>query len=263
MRRYFRNCLKSAITNRKTFQAKVDKVILTEKMTDYNKQLEVAKTKEKEMKFLSQSIDTLVSWMQHDVLNMPGLEAKSRYELFDFVLYELNQLAKFHPHRIQSVCTTLKNQKPFLLAFTKVLNNKFEAIADEFIYPLEKIWEMCALQRCQHSSDTYAVRSLPLQDYFQNDFDAVEDAVLNALDSTERTSSMVENLHSRLKPYFYLRREIGFGYLDLLQFYLNHTPFLRSERAERKGKTPTEILTGKSHPHWLEILGYQRFKKAA
>lgn len=149
------------------------------------------------------------------------------------------------------------------MAFTEVLNDKFKLIAEEFVFPLEKIWEMCALQRCKHSSDGYAVRSLPLQDYFQADFDDVEDAVLEALDSTERTSSMVENLHSRLKPYFILRREIGFGYLDLLRFYLNHTPFQRSAREERKGKTPTEILTGQKHPHWLEMLGYQRFKKAA
>jgi len=263
MRRYFRNCLKTAITNRITLQEKVDKAILTKKMTNYNNQLEVANMKEEEVKYLSQSIDVLVSWMQHDILNMPGLEPESRYELFDFVLYELDQLAKCHPHRIQSVCTTLKNQKQFLLAFTEVLNNKFEIIADEFVYPLEKIWEMCALQRCQHSSNTYAIRSLPLQDYFDTDFDEVEDAVLKALDTTERTSSMVENLHSRLKPYFYLRREIGFGYLGLLQFYLNHTPFQRSERSERQGKTPTEILSGKAHPHWLEMLGYQRFKKTA
>jgi len=197
---------------------------------------------------------------------MPGLEPTSRYELFDFVLYELHQLALQHPHRIQSVCTTLKNQTHYLLAFMEVLNEKFKAIADEFVFPLEEIWKMCALQRCRHSGDTYAVRSLPLQDYFQADFDDVEDAVLEALDSTERTertSSMVENLHSRLSPYFFLRREIGFGYLDLLRFYLNHTPFQRSAREERKGRTPADILSGQTHPHWLEMLGYQRFKKAA
>lgn len=74
---------------------------------------------------------------------------------------------------------------------------------------------------------------------------------------------MVENLHSRLRPYYYLRREIGFGYLDLLRFYMNHTPFLRSARKERKNKTPTEILTGSPHTHWLEILGFMRFNKAA
>jgi hypothetical protein len=263
LRRYFRNCLKTAITNTKTLQAKVDKAVLTEKLETYHSQLEIAKTTEKEMHDLSTSIDTLVSWMQHDVLNMPGLEPNSRGELFDFILDEFNQLAKQHSHRIKKICTTLKNQKPYLLAFADVLNEKFQAIADEFIYPIEKIWEMCKLQRCKHSSDNYAVRSLPLQDYFGYDFDEIEDAVLEALDSTERTSSMIENLHSRIKPYFLLRREIGFGYLDLLQFYLNHTPFLRSAREERKNKTPTEILTGQPHPHWLEMLGYQRFKRAA
>jgi hypothetical protein len=263
LRRYFRNRLKSAMTNRLTMQNKVDRSLLTEKMTSYHQQLEIAKAHEKTAKQLSQSVDTLVDWMQHDVLNKPGLPPTLRNELFYFVLDEFNQLAIQHPHRIQAICTTLKNQKEFLLAFTEVLNTKFQLIADEFVYPLEKIWEMCALQRCKHSSDTYAVRSLPLQDYFQYDFDAVEDAVLDALDSTERTSSMVENLHSRLRPYFYLRQEIGFGYLDLLRFYLNHVPFQRSEREERVNKSPAEILTGNPHANWLEMLGFQRFKQAA
>ena len=263
MRRYFRNRLKSAITHHLTMQAKVDKALLSEKMTTYHQQLAIAKAHEKTAKQLSESIDILVNWMQHDVLSKPGLEPQSRYELFDFVLAELNTLAVQHPHRIEPVCTTLKNQKYFLLAFTEVLNTKFQCIADEFVYPLEKIWEMGRLQRCQHSSDSYAIRSLPLQDYFQTDFDEVEDAVLKALDTTERTSSMVENLHSRLRPYFSLRQEIGFGYLDLLRFYLNHVPFQRSEREERVNKSPAEILTKKPHPHWLDMLGFQRFKQAA
>jgi hypothetical protein len=263
MRRFFRNRLKNAITNRETITEKLKKARLVDKVEELQRHLQFSDAEEKEMKYLSRNIDTLVSWMQHDVLNMPGLAPAARYELFDFVLEELNQLAVQHPHRIQSVCTSLSNQKYFLLAFTEVLNEKFQAIADKHVLPLEKIWGMCALQRCKHSGDTYAVRSLPLQDYFQEDFDEVEDDVLTALDSTERTSSMVENLHSRIKPYFNLRYEIGFGYLDLLRFYLNHTPFQRSAKEERKGKTPTEILTGKPHEHWLEMLGFQRFKKAA
>ncbi len=263
LRRYFRNSLKSAITNRKTLQRKLDRSVLTTKNETYHSQLNVALMNEQEACYLSQSIDTLVSWMQHDVLNMPGLAPILRYELFDFVLNELKQLAKQHPHRIQSICTTLKNQKYFLLAFTEVLDKKFEAIGDKFVCPIEKVWAMCALQRCQRGSDNYAIRSLPLQDYFGYDFDEVEDAVLKALATTERTSSMIENLHSRIKPYFLLRREIGFGYLDLLQFYLNHTPFQRSAKEERRGRTPAEILTEQSHPHWLKMLGFQRFQKAA
>ena len=263
LRRYYRNSLKSAVTNRKTLEDKVNKTLLTEKFETYHEPLECALMKEKEIKELSQSIDTLVNWMQHDVLNMPGLAPTLRYELFDFVLSELMQLAQKHPHRIKSVCTTLKNQKYLLLAFTEVLDKKFQAIADEFVFPLEKIWEMCELQRCKNGSDRYAVRSIALQDYFGIEFDDVEDAVLKALGSTERTSSMVENLHSRLRPYFYLRREIGFDYLELLRFYLNHTPFERSAKVERAKKSPTEILTGNPHQHWLEMLGYQRFQKAA
>ena len=51
-------------------------------------------------------------------------------------------------------------------------------------------------------------------------------------------------------------------YLDLLQFYLNHRRLERSDRPQRKGKTPAELLTGQSHPHWLEMLGYSLFHRA-
>lgn len=112
--RYFRNRLKSAITNRLTMQDKV----LTEKMASYHQQLEIAKADEKTARQLSESIDILVNWMQHDVLNKAGVAPESRYELFAFVLSGLNTLALQHPHRIEAVCTTLKNQKHFLLAFT-------------------------------------------------------------------------------------------------------------------------------------------------
>jgi len=263
MRRYFRNQLKTAITQCEELKKKVDNNVVTKTQETYHDQLEVAMQQEQAAKQLSQSIDTLVGWMQHDVLNMPGVAPGDRYALFDFILDELNQLAKQHPHRIKDVCTTLTNQKYYLLAFTEVLNAKFQEIADKYVYSIEKIWAMCTLQRCQNGSDRYAIRSLPLQDYFGVEFDEIEEAVLHALNSTERTSSMVENLHSRLRPYFYLRREIGFGYLDLLRFYLNHTPFERSARTERKHKTPAEILNGKPHKNWLEMLGYCRFKKAA
>ena len=62
-----------------------------------------------------------------------------------------------------------------------------------------------------------------------------------------RASSVVENLNSRLRNYFFLRRQLGPDYLALLQFFLNHRRFLRSEHAERVGKSPAELLTGQSH----------------
>jgi hypothetical protein len=50
--------------------------------------------------------------------------------------------------------------------------------------------------------------------------------------------------------------------LELLRFFLNHRPFLRSHKPERRGKTPTQLLTAQDHPHWLEMLGFQRFRRA-
>ena len=76
-----------------------------------------------------------------------------------------------------------------------------------------------------------------------------------------RASSLVENVNSRLRTYFFLRRHLGPDYLELLRFFLNHRRLPRSERAERVGKSPAELLTGQRHGHWLELLGYQRFAR--
>jgi hypothetical protein len=40
-------------------------------------------------------------------------------------------------------------------------------------------------------------------------------------------------------------------YLAQLQFYLNHRRPERSDRPERVGKIPAELLTGQTHSHWL------------
>jgi len=46
-----------------------------------------------------------------------------------------------------------------------------------------------------------------------------------------------------------------------LQFFLNHRRFVRSDHAERVGKSPAELLTGQPQPHWLEMLGYTPFSR--
>ena len=86
-------------------------------------------------------------------------------------------------------------------------------------------------------------------------FHTLFDAATQAMTQTPRSSSLVENLNSRLRTYFTLRRHLGNSYLDLLRFFLNHRRFMRSRRAERNGKSPRELMTGSGHPHWLTLLG--------
>ncbi len=144
-----------------------------------------------------------------------------------------------------------------------MLNEKFKAIGEQFNLPIDVIWEMCKLQRCDLDGIHYVIRSVPLEQELGGRFDEVEDAVIKALVETERTSSMIENLNGRVRKYIRNRKEIGHGYLDLLRCFLNHKPIVRSARTDRRGKSPAEILLGKPHAHWLELFGFERFKRAA
>ena len=80
-------------------------------------------------------------------------------------------------------------------------------------------------------------------------------------DRVVQASSVVENLNSRLRSYFFLRRQLGDDSLTLLQFFLNHRRYLRSENPSRAKKSPAELLTGEPHAHWLELLGSTRFSR--
>jgi len=73
---------------------------------------------------------------------------------------------------------------------------------------------------------------------------------------------MIENLNGRVRKHLTAHKKVGNDALGLIRFYFNHVPFKRS-RVHRTMKTPTQMLTGKDHPHWLEMLGYVLFKHAA
>ena len=67
-----------------------------------------------------------------------------------------------------------------------------------------------------------------------------------AIDRPPRLSSMVENLNSRLRWCFFLRRHLGDAHLSLLQFFLNHRVFMRSRRAERGWQGAQGTVDGSS-----------------
>ena len=120
---------------------------------------------------------------------------------------------------------------------------------------------ICLFQRKPKTSPAYWQRRDDLFHQLGSKFYAVLEAVVNAMESIHRSSSLVENLNGRLRNYFSLRRNLGQGYLDLLRFYLNHRTFMRSRRPEREGKSPAELMTGKPHAHWLELLGFELFRR--
>jgi len=136
-----------------------------------------------------------------------------------------------------------------------------EEIAHGFDVPTELVRWVYELEGIVRSEKRDPYRELNLREYLSAAFHPILDAVQDVLAATIRASSIIENLNSRLRNYFFLRRHLNQHYLDLLRFFLNHRRFLRSEHPERAGKSPVEILTERAQPHWLEDLGFKRFRR--
>jgi hypothetical protein len=224
-------------------------------------QLRRARPTEVQAIALADDVALLARWLREDVLAVSGLSYDARRELYDFVLSELRARQGACPHRLGPVCTALANQRDDLLAFAEQLDRDLAAVAAEYQVPLGLVREAFQVQVLSPYDTRRGPREAALRQALRGRCHAVSEAAAAVAAFVVRASSVVENVNSRLRNYFFLRRQLGPDYLALLQFFLNHRRFLRSERPERAGKSPSELLTGEGHGHWLELLGYTRFAR--
>src|SRR5271157_4393569 len=246
---------KGASSRRKTLQARIDRAGRRGSDDDLVFRLELARQTEIQANWLARDIRTLTQWLSHDVLALAGPALAARQVLFDFLVEELAHREPQDVRRIRPVRVALQNQRDDLLAFARVLDAKLADIAQANDMSEPLVREACVLQRLPSTSTAYWQGWNRLRAKLGCKFHTLFDAVTRAMAQTPRSSSLVENLNSRLRNYFTLRRHLGGSYLDLLRFFLNHRRFMRSRRAERNGKSPRELMTGQGHPHWLTLLG--------
>jgi hypothetical protein len=225
------------------------------------RRLALARRAEQKALTMAADVRVLTEWMEQDVLAVAGPPLAERERLYDFLVTELERYQDDCPHRIRPVVRMLRNHRTNLLAFVEVLQENLSQVAQRFAVPLTSVQTLCEIEALDRRSDLYWQRTARWQSLLKGRWHPIHQAVLEAMAQTPRASSLVENLNSRLRNYFFLRRQIGHGYLDLLRFFLNHRRFLRSDRPERVGQSPAELLTGQRHPHWLQILGYTRFHR--
>jgi hypothetical protein len=207
---------------------------------------------------LADDVAVLTHWLRADVLAVSGLPYPDRCALFDFIVAELQARVPHCPHRLGPVCTLLKNHRDELLAFALQLDEDLAKLAAAFEVPLASVRAVLELHTLDPRSPRRWQQEAIWREQWRGRFHLIEQAVRDLSQRVVRASSIIENLNSRLRSYFFLRRDVGSGYLELLQFFLNHRRFLRSEHPERVDQSPAELLTGQPHPHWLELLGYSR-----
>ena len=208
---------------------------------------------------LASDVSVLVRWLQQDILALAGPDHATRVELYNFVVAELRARQPLCEHRIRPVCTLLENQRDALLAFAAQLDQDLAQVGQEFAVSLEVVRQVLAVQSLSERDRRRWVGQERLWQQVSSRYHGLSQAVAAVAAAVVRASSVVENFNSRLRNYFFLRRQLGGDYLALLQFFLNHHRFVRSAHVERVGKSPAELLSGERHRHWLELLGYQRF----
>ncbi|HKM69656.1 MAG TPA: hypothetical protein VJX94_06245, partial [Stellaceae bacterium] len=171
--------------------------------------LELARQTETRANRLARDIRTLSQWLSHDVLALAGPALATRQELFDFLVEELARLELEDARRIRPVRVALENQRDDLLAFAGVLDEKLAAIAGVHDISALLVREACVLHRLPSTSTAYWQGWNRLRSKLGGKFHAVFDAVSRVMAETPRSSSLVENLNSRLRTYFTLRRHLG------------------------------------------------------
>lgn len=204
---------------------------------------------------LADDVAILVDWLRYDVLALAGPCHAERCALYDFVVCELQARVGHCPHRLRPICTYLANQRKEVLAFAQQLDADLDAVAKKFQVSVDLVRALLHVHTLSPHDCRHGPREAALRAQLRGRFYQVSQAVAGVARHTVRASSVVENLNSRLRSYFFLRRHLGADYLHLLQFFLNHRRFLRSEHAERVDQSPAELLTGHRHAHWLEMLG--------
>jgi hypothetical protein len=210
---------------------------------------------------LADEVALLTHWLQYDILSVAGPEYAIRRDLLDFVVAELCARESACPNRIRPVRTMLENQGDNLLAFAVQLDRDLTNLAKDWQISVATAREVLQVQDLPTWDSKQWPRVAALRETLRGRYHGVCAAVQELSDRVVRASSMVENLNSRLRSYFFLRRQLGNDYLTLLQFFLNHRRYLRSDDPSRVGKSPAELLTGEPHAHWLELLGYTRFTR--
>jgi hypothetical protein len=224
-------------------------------------QLRYAREAETQAVIVADEVSALIGWLRQDVLAVSGLDYASRCALYDWIVAELRVRESLCPHKIRPIRCLLENQRDHLLAFAKQLDEDLQALAEEYALPATVIEETRQVLSLPASRVERWQREQVLWQRWGCRYGVLREAVAALLSKVVRASSVIENLNSRLRSYFFLRRHLGGDSLALLQFFLNHRRFVRSAHAERVGKSPAELLSGKSHPHWLELLGYTPFSR--
>jgi hypothetical protein len=260
---YLDNRAYGAITKRDKLERRMRRAKRRGKGQGVSKELALARAAETQAIALADDMRVLSMWLQQDVLALAGPSAEIRRELFDFIVAEMLARENLASHRIKPVRVALANQRDDLLAFAEEIDRQLVMVAGKHEVALQDVRALFENSGLSSTDPRYWQNDSAVRKRLGERYRAIRDDVRSLAENIVRASSMVENINSRLRRYFFIRRTLGSDYLELLRFFLNNRRYPRSRKESRVKKSPAEILGGQPQPNWLELLGFKPFRKAA
>ena len=160
---------------------------------------------------LAEETALLAHWLQYDILSWPVPTTRPAAICLTSWRRSWSPAGESAcPHQIKPVRTMLENQGDNLLAFTVQLDRDLENLARKtgrsVWLPPGRSWR-CNTYRCGTRSGGLCVAAL--RETLRGRYHGVCADVRELSDRVVRASSLVENLNSRLRTYFFLRRQWG------------------------------------------------------
>lgn len=184
-----------------------------------------------------------------------GFTHYSRYDtevLITWCLDEMNVIAGDNK-RIKESIKVFRGRLDESLKYLDYLFQSMESLATAMKIDAEAFRLLYILDSLPRDSAEHTMMSRHISKKLGNRRDVAEKVLAELISITVRSSSIVENLNSRLRTAFNDMRGMNELFLELLQLFINTKTYRRSNVPERVGKSPLELYNGDNR-RFLEIL---------
>ncbi len=167
-------------------------------------QLRYAREAETQALTPADEVAVLLDWLRQDVPAVRGPDYARRCLLYDWIVAELRARETQCSHRVRPVRCLLENHRDELPAFAKQLDNDLLALAEDCAVPVTVVAEVRrVLSRSANRPERWQQEQTLWQRWGAR-YAVLRAAVAELLGQVVRASSVIENLNSRLRSYFFL-----------------------------------------------------------
>jgi hypothetical protein len=191
------------------------------------------------------ALEILLGWIK-ELVAFPGYTVEEVSVLIEWILDEMNHLAH-EGSKLANAIRIFRQNLPRTLKYLEVMFANLHHLAAKEGFNQDLSQSLYLLRRYDRSHEIYWEKR---QKLFReagcswNVFSEMEHNISSLVEHTKRASSLIENLNSRIRVTMNAKRTVPANYFSLLQFYINTRKFHRSQKPERVGKSPVELMTG-------------------